>query len=466
MSKIALFIFRRDLRIFDNTALNTAISEGYKILPVFIFTPEQIDKNKYFSKNAVQFMIESLLELSSVIGGNKLLLIRGENIEVIGRIYKHIKFQAIFTNLDYTPYAVARDGKINKWCKDNSVVFRGIKGDYELIDQSILAERDGRPYTVLSAYFARFVKHYQVKQVVKLRKLTNFISSGMTSMTKAELTALYAPENRLMDQRGGRSNGLKGLARLTEMRKYATTRDKLSNTNGTTHLSAHLKFGTISIRELYWRIRKLFKNKSHPLIRELVFRDFYVKVYSRDPELLANYPRAFDHAVDKRIQWRKTPNKYFKAWCKGQTGFPIVDAGIRQLLTTGYMHNRARMIVASVLSKYFLIDWRLGALFFAQHLVDYDPISNTAGWGFSTSTGVDAQPWFRAPFNPFLQSKKFDADAAYIKRWVPELEAVPAADIHRWYKACMKYKHIKYPPPIVDYNIAAKNALRVYAPKK
>jgi deoxyribodipyrimidine photo-lyase len=211
---------------------------------------------------------------------------------------------------------------------------------------------------------------------------------------------------------------------------------------------------------MYWRIRDLF-GKEHALIRELVFRDFYSKIYNLKPELQRG--QALHDKLDKAIPW-SYDKKLFKAWCDGRTGFPIVDAGMRQLNTIGWQHNRVRMITSNILTKYLLIDWRWGERYFSRMLTDYDPASNNMGWTWSASTGPDAQPFFRAPFNPYIQSKKFDPEAEYIKKWVPELAEVEPKDIHRWgeEKIRAKYPNVKYPAPIVDQRDASQRAVQIY----
>jgi deoxyribodipyrimidine photo-lyase len=249
--------------------------------------------------------------------------------------------------------------------------------------------------------------------------------------------------------------------RTGALKDYAGQRDYPAKP-GTTRASPHLKFGTISIREMFHVIHKTpGYGLEHGLIRELIFRDFYLKIYALQPELQRG--TALLHTLDKAIPWSYNKT-LFQKWTTGTTGFPLVDAGMRELNATGFQHNRVRMLTSSTLTKYFLIDWRWGLKYFYQHLVDADVFSNTAGWGFSSSTGADAVPYFRAPFNPFIQSQKFDKDATYIHQWVPELAAVAPADIHRWGDATIraKYPGITYPAPVIDQKEASVRAMKVF----
>jgi deoxyribodipyrimidine photo-lyase len=251
---------------------------------------------------------------------------------------------------------------------------------------------------------------------------------------------------------GGREAGLKVLENaLKTQKQYSKTRDILSIP--TSLLSPYIKFGCVSIREVFHKFRNI-----KDLIRQLIWREFYMNI-------LYAHPNVLGHAMKpnyNKIRW-KTNSKYLHAWKNGTTGYPIVDAGMRQLNTSGYMHNRARLIVASFLTKTLLIDWREGEKYFAQKLVDYDPASNNGNWQWIASTGADSQPYFRI-FNPFHQSEEVDEDAIYIKTWVPELKDIPSKEIHNWDKYYMEYKNkINYPAPIVDYSIQKEKAIEMYS---
>jgi deoxyribodipyrimidine photo-lyase len=455
---MAVFIFRRDLRIIDNTAFGACVQwaqeNNAKVYPIFIFS-EQIDrlKNKYFSNAAVQFMCESLEDLAGALKeqGGQLHMFEGNNIDILGMLKRKCELRAIFFNSDYSVYAKNRDSEIDKWCKSNHIECHAFE-DYDLIPLSEGLLPDGRPYTNLSQYFAKFqkglvnVRKPEVSQAAELGKLRK-----VDVMKIAALGKFYTRTPDLA-QKGGRRQGLEILKRLKQKQfgEYATQRDYPAR-DATTKSSAHLHFGTVSVREMYHLAPEALR-------RELVFRSFYLKIYSMKPELQRG--QAFREDLDGEIPWRGIGDPTWKPWTTGTTGFPMVDAGMRQLASTGWMHNRVRMLVATTATRYFMLDWRLCARFFYSQLVDADTFSNTAGWQWSAGIGPDAAPYFRAPLNPFIQSKKFDADAEYIRKWVPELKDVAAADIHKWDnpKVRAKYPLCSYMAPIVDQKEASARA--------
>ena len=474
--KLALFLFHRDLRLFDNTSLNYAIKEGYIIIPVFIFPPEQIDplKNKYFSHPAVQFMCESIEDLSNKLNkiSSELLLFKGDNIKILEEIYKSLNFEALFTNMDYSKYAYERDSKIEKWCNNNSVNYKSYE-DYGLFSLQEGLMNDVSPYLVLSAYYKKYLKELNVRDVQKNVAISKNFYKGVINIkdqiTLSNIKKFYN-ENINIKEHGGRENSLNIIKNVATFKNYKHDRDYPAK-DSTTHLSAHLKFGTISIRELYWELNKEF-GKDNPLIRELVFRDFYMKIFALNPELQRGV--ALHSKLDENIPWNSVKKnyksgdiktkKYWKAWISGNTGFPLVDAGMRQLMKENWVHNRIRMLVACVATKYLLLDWRDCSQFYYKNLVDCDIFSNTAGWTWAASVGPDPLLYFRAPFNPYIQSKKFDIDAVYIKKFIPELEGVDSNDIHKWgdEKIRNKYPNIKYPAPIVDQKEASQNSIKIW----
>lgn len=461
--KKALFLFHRDLRLEDNTSLLQAIQDGFSILPVFIFPPEQISpkKNPYFSHPSVQFMCESLVDLDQQLQsyGSRLHLFKGDTIKVLQDIYTQFPLEAIYSNEDYSVYAKERDAKIQKWCEKKGISFV-MKEDYGLLPLHEGLLEDMRPYLILAQYYKRVLTKHTIRPVQSFSfQKDHFVHHVFrSSMSPKDLGTLYK-ENPNAAIHGGRTLGKEMLRRIKDLKDYQEKRNYPA-LQKTTRASPHLKFGTVSIREMYWTIEKLF-GKEHGLIRELVFRDFYMKIYALRPELQRG--TALYDALDKKIPW-SYDTKRFEEWTKGITGFPLVDAGMRELNTTGHQHNRVRMLCGSVLTKYFLIDWRWGLKYYYTHLVDADIFSNTAGWGFVSSTGPDGVPYFRAPFNPFIQSKKFDLDAEYIKQWIPELQGVASKDIHKWYDPLVrsKYPNVSYPAPVVDYQQASAEAVKVF----
>lgn len=466
---VAIFIFRRDFRVRDNTSLIKAIKDGHKILPIFIFTPEQIlkENNEYFSNNAVQFLCESLIDLNEQLKkyGSRLHIFFGDNIDILKYINTKYKFDAVYYNKDHSVYAVNRDNEISKWCKSNDIIDKSCE-DYTLIPINEGLVNDERPYLILAQFYKRVLKEIPIRKVDKLKfKETFFVSHEFSKEVGISNINKYYDENPNIAIKGGRTDALKKLRNIANLEKYKEERDYPA-LQKTSMMSPHLRFGTVSIREMYWKIESLF-GKYHDLIRELVFRDFYYKIYAFKPKLQRG--TALYNEFDKAIPWSYDKG-LFEKWTNGKTGYPLVDAGMRELNATGHQHNRLRMLCGSVLTKYFLIDWRWGLKYYYKHLVDADVFSNTAGWGFVSSTGPDGVPYFRAPFNPYTQSKKFDKDAIYIKKWVPELKDVDAKDVHKWYDNTIRNKYdVDYPEPVIDHKYASTRAMKVFKeayPKK
>lgn len=453
-----LFIFRRDLRTFDNTGFIEACSRCDKVYVCFIFTPEQIsDENKYRSSPAIQFMIESLESLNHYLG-NKLMFFYGENNVVVKTLIEELHLDAVFFNRDYSPYAVKRDKEIEDLCKTEGISCETF-ADYYLYEPGTIRNGTGGFYKKFTPFYTS-VLHLPVEKIQKKKTFNNIeshagnIRNGITWENVMNIHKKNEGIHKMVH--GGRKLALKRLKLgLNSQSHYEDTRDFLKNE--TTGLSAYIKFGCISIREIYYAF--LNKYDIHfGLIRELIWREFFAHVLYNFPEVLKDsYQPKFKH-----IKWRKS-NADFKKWCDGKTGFPVVDACMRQLNETGYMHNRGRMLVASFLIKTLLLDWHLGERYFAQKLTDYDPASNNGNWQGISGTGVDMKPYFR-DMNPWIQSIQFDHSAEFIKKWVPELSDVDAGDIHRWHTSCNheKYKDVKYSEPMVDYNEQKRLMLKMY----
>lgn len=478
---MAVFIFRRDLRINDNTALLAALSNPSVkyILPVFIFTPEQIDPslNKYFSHRAVQFMCESLQDLIEYQYPNfPLIMLKGDNITILQELFKLVPYEHIYFNKDNTVYSTKRDNSINEWCNKHNIncQYQNFE-DYTLLPISDgLVPDSNKPYTVLAQFYKRYLKSLSIAKDIKIlnsklaKKLIpiNLKKQIETKLRKylvttKDMESLYSPSNNAA-MHGGRKHALEKRNRIKTLQSSYKTQRDFPAVNGTSMLSPYIKFGCVSIREVYWRCVDEFKIRDHPLIRELFFREFYTKIYAYNSNLQRT--TSFLQRIENHLPSYTSKNSaYWKAWTTGTTGFPLVDAGMRQLLQTGFVHNRVRMVQASVATRYFNLDWRDCAQFYAQHLIDIDPIVNTASWQWCAGVGVDAM-YYRAPFNPFIQSKKFDSQAQYIKKYVPELQHVPPNDIHKWYDQRIndKYKTVSYPHPIVDYTIASKQNVDMF----
>lgn len=442
--KTSLFIFRRDLRLDDNTALIAACEQSDKVLPCFIFDEQQVtQKNAYRSMNAILFMIQSLKDLAQQFEkrNGKLYLFYGKTIDIIEKLITTAHINAVFTNKDYTPFSQERDKKIEDLCNKNGVEFVSY-ADILLNEPADVRSLKETPYFIFTPFFKRAC-------LIEVRKpiafdMNNFFGKPIAFAAKNEVytQVLDGYQNDRLPTQGGTTHGVAILNELPAFKNYQNERNYPSM--HTTKMGAHLKFGTISIRLAYYAIKKTL-GLAHPLIRQIYWRDFLTHTAYHIPSM-------FGHALQEKydnLTWQNDPD-LFKKWCTGTTGFPIVDAGMRQMNTIGFMHNRVRMIVASFLVKDLHIDWRAGEQYFAQQLTDYDPSVNNGNWQWSASTGIDAQPYFRI-FNPWLQQKKFDSECLYIKEWIPEFKNVSPKIIHNWYKSTSP-KIDRYPRPCVDHN--------------
>jgi len=440
--KTAIIWFRRDLRLADNTALNQALEQSDVVYPCFVFNPQQLESNPHRSDSVIQFMLTSLGELDLALKekGSSLNCFYGEPGEVFSEIFANNKIDAIFLNKDYTPFAQKRDRTVSEVAEKQNAAF-GSTHDLLLIEPDNALKSDGSPYTVYTPFFKN-----ASKQVVRKCTTETQNTFSKTKLKGAkniqEITLDFEPNSQLA-AKGGRSEALAVLENISRYKDYEATRD-FPALSTTTKLSAHHKFGTVSIREVYHQVSKKL-GSNHCLIKELYWRDFFTHIARHFPHV---FKGAFHKRYDK-LEWENN-QEWFKAWCDGRTGFPIVDAGMRELNATGFMHNRVRMIVASFLTKDLIIDWRWGERYFAQKLVDYDPAVNNGNWQWAASTGCDAQPYFRI-FNPWLQQKKFDAECEYIKRWIPELKDLSPKQIHSLHQEEQNLFSANYPPPIVDH---------------
>lgn len=450
--QLALHIFRRDLRLHDNTALINALKSAEQVIPCFIFDPRQIQKNEYKSDNAIQFMVTSLKELDTALTekGGRLHYFFGIAEEVIQQLLETTKADAVFVNRDYTPFSIQRDRKIAQTCNT-------LKRDFHSFADALLHEPEeslksnNEPYTIFTPFFRK--NSQQLVREPASNRLNNYYTGKVANTDQATLTKLSALHQPNILVKGGRTEALSLLKNLVKLKEYKEIRNYPA-LQATTKLSAHIKFGTLSIREVYAAVINTF-GIHHTLISELYWRDFFTQIGMHFPRV---YQGAF-HEAYNRIDWSHNEN-HFRAWCNGLTGFPIVDAGMRELQSTGYMHNRVRMITASFLTKDLHINWQLGEKYFANKLTDYDPALNNGNWQWAASTGCDAQPYFRI-FNPWLQQKKYDPDCLYIKKWIPELSAVKPAILHNWWKA-HDMVVTNYPAPIIDHTIASTAAKAMY----
>jgi deoxyribodipyrimidine photo-lyase len=452
MYQNSLFIFRRSLRLDDNTGLYAALKQSKSVIPIFIFTPEQLAKNSYKSDNCAQFMIESIRDLDANLKkkGSRLFVFWGKPYEVVEKFLCLNSIDAVFVNQDYTVYARKRDRRIIQVCNRCGVDFNSYE-DLLLNPIQQILSAGGMPYQKYTPYLRKAAAKTIAKP--KRNSFSNYVSKTKRykGECKKNIDSFYK-KNSNVYVHGGRENGLKILKQIQKFNNYDKNRNIL--TYQTTLLSVYIKFGCISIRECYHAFKKV---ASKDLIRQLFWRDFYYNI-------AYNFPRIFGKPLKEKyekIVWSNSVANFNK-WKVGKTGFPIVDACMRELNATGFMHNRGRLIVSNFLVKILLIDWRKGEKYFAQKLIDYDPSVNNGNWQWSASCGADSQPYFRV-FNPWIQSKKHDSEAVYIKRWLPELESVTVRDIHNWHKTYEKYKGTEYPKPMVNYTSYKEKALKSFA---
>ncbi len=434
MTAISVHWFRRDLRLQDNAALYHALKSGLQVLPVFIFDTSILDelkthKNSLTEDRRVSFIYQEIKRLKNELQeiGSDLLVFYGNPMDVWTQIIERYSVKSVYCNHDYEPYANVRDGAVKSLLENHQIAFHSSK-DQVIFEKSEVVKDDGKPYTVYTPYSKKW----------KARLNDFYLRSYPTGRY---FQHFYKTENKQplisLDEMGFSLKKFDFPGRDIDDRivlHYPETRD-IPGINGTSRLSVHLRFGTISIRQL---ARHVIEIKGEKYLNELIWREFYMMILHHFPDVVHN---SFRQEYDKII-WRNNESE-FQAWCEGHTGYPIVDAGMRELNETGFMHNRVRMIVASFLTKHLLIDWRWGEGYFAQKLLDYELASNNGGWQWAAGTGVDAAPYFRV-FNPYLQTLKFDPDLKYIRKWVPELDS------------------FDYPKPIVEHEYARKRCLETY----
>jgi len=449
-----VFLFHRDLRLHDNLGLIQALKDSQQVIPVFILDEMQVsDKNKYRSLKAIDFMRESLTALNSELGSKKsqLYFFCGKTVDILSRLIKNESVQAIYSNRDYTPFSRSRDESIGALCQESGVEFL-IYDDALLTTPESVHKEDGAPYTIFTPFFKK-ARQLVVAQP-QVNDFENYFSDSIPGAHLSHLDVLGKKSSSNSVLKGGRKEGLTLLESVQNLKEYEVTRNLPSHSEGTSHLSAHHKFGTVSIREVY-QTALHFLGPDSSFLTELYWRDFF-------SHIAFHFPHVFGHAFRQKydkLPW-KNDKKVFEKWCEGKTGFPIVDAGMRELNQTGYMHNRVRMIVACFLIKDLHVDWRWGEQYFARHLLDYDPAVNNGNWQWAASTGCDAQPYFRI-FNPQLQHRRYDPDSDYVKQWVPELKALETKEILKLYEFKMEPPK-NYPTAIVEHKEVTQWAKEIY----
>ena len=424
----SIFIFRRDYRLDDNIGLMKCQSVSDKVIPIFIFTPEQIKNNPLKSNNSVQFLCESLESLRSQIkkrGGN-LYIFEGEVVKVLEKIAKKNKLTGVHFNMDYTKYSKERDESIEKWCKKAGLECCQHE-DITLYPIGHFKTTGGGVYSKFTPYYNRAVKGEIPKP--KRNNFKNFAKlEGNLKVVTGSLKRFHDNiTNEYLVEKGGREEALKKLKGIKKYNQYDHKRNCIAYE--TTRLSAYNKYGCVSIREVYHRIKEELGADSD-IIRQLIWRDFFYNLMFFNLD-------SFGLALKKRyrdIKWSKNEAD-LKKWKEGKTGFPIVDACMREINQTGYMHNRGRLIAGNFLVRLLTIDWREGEKYFAEKLYDYDVTQNNFGWQVNASvSGTEARPPSQNILNPWLQSKRFDPDGEYTKHWLPELKGVKAQDLHQWWK--------------------------------
>ena len=422
--KINIFWFRRDLRLDDNTALDKALSSGLPVLPVFIFDTNIIEELQPDDPR-INFIYESLARINAELNktGSSVLIRKGDPAETWKELMELYDINAVYTNKDYEPYSIQRDNTIEKLLQRKGISFFIFK-DQVIYEEREILKHDNTAYTVFTPYKNRWLKEFIEHQ--------NEILNSKTENKINYYSCIY--HFQLLEEFGFRKSTIRirpfDLSVIPDYHKYRDT----PSADKTSYLSPHLRFGTISIRKI---IEKAFR-ENMSFLNELIWREFFMQILYNFPDVVTvNFRSVYDD-----INWRNN-EKEFQRWCQGETGYPIVDAGMRQLNSTGYMHNRVRMITAGFLCKHLLTDWRWGEAYFARKLLDYELSSNNGNWQWASGTGCDAAPYFRV-FNPGIQEKKFDPWQLYIRRWI-ENPGKP-----------------DYPEKIVDHEFARQRALAVY----
>ncbi len=430
---VFIFWFRRDLRLEDNVGLYHALyqakQQGQKVLPLFIFDKTILDKLETKKDRRVDFIHRTILSMQHqmVAIGKSMQVAYGKPAEVIEALIKQFNISGVYTNHDYEPLAIERDTQIKTILDKHGIAFFTFK-DQVIFEKEEVTKDDGKPYTIYTPYANKW-RAYWLNHVPKLHpsiKLLDYFLDTKPLKIPSLKEMGFEPTDLVVPPIQWDAGLVK---KYTDQRNFPAIK-------GTTQLSIHLRFGTISVRQLALSTQAL----NSTFFNELIWRDFYHMILWHFPQV--GKGKSFKAQYDF-IEWRNN-EKEFKAWCEGKTGYPIVDAGMRELNTTGFMHNRVRMIVASFLTKHLLIDWRWGEAYFAEKLLDFDLAANNGGWQWASGSGCDAAPYFRV-FNPRLQTEKFDKDLKYIRKWIPELDS------------------LEYPKPIVVHEEARVRVLAAYA---
>ena len=427
MDKISIFWFRRDLRLHDNKAFFHALQSEEKILPIFIF---DIDILKKIPKNdaRISFIFSELKAMNTHLESfeTEIKMFHGNPKEIFGSLMKKYNIVKVFTNHDYEPYAIKRDIDIKELLTRSKIDFQTHK-DQVIFEKNEITKKDGKPYVVYTPYSKKWLEKYETN------KPENYPSEDFLDRLykKTKSKTLTLSDIGFIETNTPIKNYIFNSRIINE---YEETRNFPALDN-TSKLGPHLRFGTVSVRQM---VSRADAQENKIFLKELIWREFFMQILWHFPETHKN---SFKSKYD-RIIWRNDEEE-FKKWCDGNTGYPMVDAGMRQLNKTGFMHNRVRMLVGSFLCKHLLIDWRWGEAYFAEKLHDYEMSSNVGNWQWVAGTGVDASPYFRI-FNPTSQIQKFDKDLKYIQKWVPD------------------FQELTYPSPMVDHKFARERCLKTY----
>lgn len=422
-----LFWHRRDLRIEDNIGLYKALTSEHKVIPLFIFDADILDKlpkddaRVTFIHSELEKIYHTLQEQHDV----SFMVRHGNPLEVLQKIIQEYTITAVYTNHDYEPYAIARDKEVQEFLENNQIAFHSFK-DQVIFECDEVVKADGKPYTVYTPYSKKWLATLQESDYKSVNCAAHYHNFAKIECDFPSLEAIGFTTSNIKVLPYTMTNKL--------IEEYEATRN-FPAIEGTSRLSPHLRFGTISVRQC---VQNGLQSEENTFLKELIWREFFMQILWHFPTSVTNN---FKSKYDG-ITWRNNEEEY-KAWCEGKTGFPIIDAGMRELNESGYMHNRVRMLTASFLCKHLLIDWKWGEAYFAKKLLDFDLAQNVGNWQWVAGTGCDSAPYFRI-FNPTTQIQKFDKQHSYIKKWVPD------------------YQEFTYPKPIVDHKYARNRCLETY----
>ena len=424
---INVFWFRRDLRLNDNRGLYNALNSGKKVLPIFIFDEEILNK---LQKNdaRVSFIYQEIKKINKQLlkTQSEVLIYNKKSIEAFKKITEEYLIDTVFTNHDYEPNAIKRDSEIKDYLTTKNIGFKTYK-DQVIFEKNEIVKKDGTAYKVFTPYSKKWIEAFNIKgiQFYPSEEKLEYLIKDQTHQTLSLKEIGFTKPTTKVDHY---------TVSKVLIDNYEETRNFPAK-NSTSKLGTHLRFGTVSIRKIAY---KASKSNNITFLKELIWREFFMQILWHFPHTVKN---SFKPKYD-RILWRNNEEEFY-AWCNGLTGYPLVDAGMRELNQTGFMHNRIRMLVGSFLCKHLLIDWRWGEAYFAEKLHDYEQSSNIGNWQWVAGTGVDAAPYFRI-FNPTTQIQKFDKELKYINKWAPD------------------FQELTYPTPIVDHKFARERCLKTY----